>query len=240
MSIKNAAKAGFTLIEIIIASGVLALFMTGLFSLYSGGQKMSGQAFWIQTTTNNLRSTCRTITSIIKKSSYPSVLTFPGSIDERETNDFSLQYYSGGRLFATETVDVSNRAALGSKIFLITESTPAKIGYGTDKAASLTYHIISLSRNGQLRYHRFNEVVTGNQVNTLSRPTIPPSSANQTYSSVIVEDVESVNCIAPSTGKGPFQIEITCKYPRGRTRRVEAAVGTPNVDLLARPSIGGW
>eukprot|EP01156_Anaeramoeba_ignava_P005422 Anaeramoba_ignava/a258_8.p3 GENE.a258_8~~a258_8.p3 ORF type:complete len:241 (-),score=-11.66 a258_8:2120-2842(-) len=240
MLTKTKQTAGFTLIEITIASAILALFMAGLFSLYSGGQKMGGQAFWIQTTTNNLRSTCRTLTSIIKKSSYPSVLTFPGSTEERETDDFSLQYYSGGRLCATQSVSVSGKAAIGSKVFLITESTPAKIGYETDQAASLTYHIISLTKEGKLLYHTYNEVVNGSQINSLSRSIVPPGSANLTYASSIVEDVESVICTPPTTPKGPFKIEITCKYPRGRTRRMEAAVGTPNVNLVAQASIGGW
>ncbi len=240
MLTSHSRKSGFTLIEIIIASAVLGLFMTGLFSLYSGGQSMSGQTLWIQRTTNTLRIACRQINSILNKSSYPSALTFPGRIQERDTDDFGLHYYSGGLLCATQAAVVADTNTPATKVFYITESTPGKIGYQENKAASLTYHIVSLTSEGQLLYHQYNEVVNADQVIVLGRALVPPGSANRIFKSVLVEDVESILCTPPASPGGPFQVDISCKYPRGKTVRTETAIGNPNVSLVAHSSTGGW
>jgi prepilin-type N-terminal cleavage/methylation domain-containing protein len=237
MLTSHSQKSGFTLIEIIIASAVLGLFMTGLFSLYSGGQSLSGQTLWIQRTTNTLRTACRQINSILGKSSYPSALTFPGRIQERDIADFGLHYYSGGLLLSTQAPPVTDFNSPATKVFYVTESTPGKIGYQDEKAASLTYHIISLTSDGKLLYHQYNEVINADTVNTHTRPSLSPPPGNRIFKSVLVEDVESVLCTPSATPSGPFKVDITCKYPRGNTVRTETAIGNPNVSLVGHSSL---
>jgi len=81
---RTSQRRGFTLTEILIAAGVLSLFMAALFSLYSGGTRMSSQTMWTQNIINQLKLASRQISTSIKKSSYPSSLTFPGNIVENE------------------------------------------------------------------------------------------------------------------------------------------------------------
>ena len=236
-------KDGFTLIEILIAAGVLALFMTGLFSLYRGGSKLSNATIWAQRTINKLKLACRQINDSIKKSTYPTALTFPGQITENESDDFGLHYYNG-TMCATETAGITGTDILGAKFLALTESTPAKTGYNAsdNKDANIIYHIFSLNEEGILHYTRWEESVPGDQIETLNRAAIPPGSANRIFSAKLVRDVEFVTVQAndATDPRSSLAILISCKIPNGNTTRSEKAVGTPNVDLVAHTSVGGW
>jgi prepilin-type N-terminal cleavage/methylation domain-containing protein len=50
-------KRAFTLIEVMIACFVMALFMTGVYQLFIGGSKTAGRAQWISGTVDQLRNT---------------------------------------------------------------------------------------------------------------------------------------------------------------------------------------
>ncbi|MGM0600304.1 MAG: type IV pilus modification PilV family protein [Candidatus Rifleibacteriota bacterium] len=239
----NKGKKGFTLIEIIIAAGVLALFMTGLFSLYRGGSKLSNATIWAQRTINKLKLACRQINDSIKKSTYPTALTFPGQIIENDSDEFGLHYYEG-TMCATETAGITGTDILGAKFLALTESTPAKTGYSTseNKEANIIYHIFSLNDAGILHYTRWEESVPGDQIATLNRAAIPPGSANRIFSAKLARDVELIT-VQPNDATDPrssISILVRCKIPNGNTTRSEKAVGTPNVDLVAHNSVGGW
>ena len=103
---------GFTLMEVIIAFGVLTLFLGGVFSLYSSGSKMGNSTMWLQTIINQLKSTTRQINSSIRKSSYPSLLRFPQSITENKNDCFKVQYYDG-KLEAKDCPDANSNSDYG-------------------------------------------------------------------------------------------------------------------------------
>ncbi len=236
---RTSQRRGFTLTEILIAAGVLSLFMAALFSLYSGGTRMSSQTMWTQNIINQLKLASRQISTSIKKSSYPSSLTFPGNIVENEKPDFALHYFRG-TMHATESADL---AAGGSKFLALTESTPAKTGYAAsdNTDAELVYHIFSLTSEGQLNYSRFRETVGGNDIQALARGTVPPPGADGVYRTTLCRDVETVFCEPSSTApKSPLSVRINCRIPRGNTMRSETAIGNPNVALIPHNTIGGW
>ena len=235
---------GFTLVEILIAAVVLSLFMTGLFSLFRSGQKASGQAFWIQKVSGSLRNTTRHISQTVQKSSYPSTFVYPGDIKENTGNDFRLHYSWRGTLFATQSASVTVPGNMGTQFLRFVESFPEKQGFAVNSGASLTYHIYSLSAQGRLIYHRFEEVVGGsnpplyNELSVLTRPTVPPAGAVTMQAQELSEDVESITVSgsnALSTAPS-ILVDITCRFPRGDTRRSEQAVVVPNVQALMHSS----
>jgi len=234
-------RKGMTIMEIAIASAILAVFMVGLFSLYRGGSKLSNTTLWAQQTINKLKLACREINTSIKKSTYPASITFPGEISENTGADFGLHYYNGV-MCATQTAGVSGNGHAGAKVIALTESTPAKIGFAAadNRDAVLIYHVISLADTGELHYGRWQETVAGNMVATLARPSLP-AGAN-VFRTVLARDVESIACEPTTAGslRSPLLVRITCRIPNGETSRSEQAVGTPNVDLQPRNSIGGW
>ncbi len=233
---------GFTLTEILIAAGVLSLFLAALFSVYSGGSRMSNQTMWTQNVINQLKLTSRQISTSMKKSSYPSSLTFPGNITENEKADFALHYFRG-TLHATESAALDSSIFGGSKFLALTESTPAKTGYNaSDNAdAELIYHIFSLSSDGHLNYSRFREQISGDEIQALARASIPPAGAAGVYRTTLARDVESIFCEPTSAGAmSPLSVRINCRIPRGNTLRSETTIGNPNVALIQHNNTGGW
>ncbi|HNX76984.1 MAG TPA: prepilin-type N-terminal cleavage/methylation domain-containing protein [Candidatus Rifleibacterium sp.] len=235
-------QSGFTITEVLIASGVLSIFLAALFSLYSGGTRMSSQTMWTQNIINQLKLASRQINTSIKRSSYPSSLTFPGNIVENEKSDFALHYYDG-QLHATESATLTSSTYGGSKFLAVTESTPAKSGYdASDNAdATLIYHIFSLTDEGLLNYARFKEKVGAASIGSLARTAIPPGGADGVYRTILARDVESVLCQPTSAAADcPLSVRINCRIPRGHTTRSETAIGTANVAKVSHKSTGGW
>lgn len=228
-------RAGVTLTEILIAAGILSLFMAGLFTLYSGGQTASATAFWLQKTATGLRDTTRHVSDRVQKTSYPSTLVYPAKIIENTSADFSLRVNQGGRINAADCLAVTGKTTVATKILWFTESFPERLGFETELTASLTYHIYSLSKGGQLLYHRFQETLAHTSppdyIRAVARPTIPPAGATQVESQELVTDVEFVNVgIQSATATGtPVSLEIGCLNPRGRTRRADQLTVIPNV-----------
>lgn len=237
---------GFTLVEILIASSVLSLFLIGLFSLYSGGQKIGGQTLWVQRTINSLRFASRHIVQNVKKSSYPSTIIYPGKVIENKKDDFKLRYRDTPVTYATQTVSVTAPKTLGTYILAFTESIPEKQQSDSNASAIINYHIYSLCKEGKLCYAEFSETginTTGpDYIKALSRPTIPPAGASRIKFSTLVNDVESVKIFSNKPNAvSPITFSITCRYPRGNTRRTEKAVAVPNVANLAHAAgSGGW
>lgn len=239
--IKPHNRHGMTLMEIAIAAAILAVFMVGLFSLYRGGSKLSNATLWAQQTINKLKLACREINSAIKKSTYPASITFPGDISENTGADFGLHHFNG-TMYATQTVGINGSGFAGAKVFSLTESTPAKIGFAAadNRDAVLVYHVVSLEDNGELHYGRWQETVAGTSVAGMARPSLPAGAS--TFATVLARDVESVTCEPTSVGnaRSPLLVRITCRIPNGETSRSEQAIGTPNVDLVPHTNIGGW
>lgn len=230
---------GFTLMEVIIAFGVLTLFLGGVFSLYSSGSKMGNSTMWLQTIINQLKSTTRQINSSIRKSSYPSLLRFPQSITENKNDCFKVQYYDG-KLEAKDCPDANSNSDYGKRFLVTTEATPAKIGYPDkeNQDATMVYHIFSLAKNGDITYSKYQDSESKDTFTGSFQKTIP-GSAKGIYKTTLVKNVESIVCERQDSNRTnvnepqPLQITINCLMPRNNTKRTEVAVATPNVDIIA-------
>ncbi|GAB4273857.1 MAG: hypothetical protein Kow0029_13790 [Candidatus Rifleibacteriota bacterium] len=244
--IKVSSNRAFTLVEVLIAAGVLSLFLAGAFTLFFGGQRMGSNAFWTQQIVNRLRNAVRHISDNVKKSSYPSTIIYPGQVYENTSDDFKLKFNSKKLIFATETADIAGSGSPGTYLFQFPECIPERRMFETDTPGTIRYHIYSLTKKGKLLYHMYEE----NNINTLgpnyakdlSRSSYPPAGAALIKANVIADDVESVT-IEPQqeNQKSPITLSITCKYPRGETRRTEQATVVPNISILkASSGSGNW
>lgn len=239
-------KNGFTLIEIIIAAVVLSLFLVGLFSLFSSGQKLGGQAFWIQNTINRLRFATRHISENFKQSSYPSTVLYPMKVIVNDSDDFKLHYTDRQTTYATQTVSVTSAGSLGTYLLQFPQSSPERQGGEMAIPASITYHIYSLSREGKLLYALYSEsgitTTSPDYIQSISRSTIPPVGAIKVKYSVLAQNVESVEIFADSPSvNSAISISITCRYPKGETRRTERAIVVANIDNISHSAgSGSW
>ena len=214
---------GFTLVEILIACGVLALFMSGVMALYSSGSKMSNSTMWLQNTTNKLRGATRLISECVRKGSYPTQIEYPKDIKESRASCFDLHYHKDTLI-----------AAESDKNFLVvTESKPVKKGETKNvEKGELKIHVFKLMKNGDLTYGRYDETGISEVNGDSFTRTVPPKSSPN-YQIVLVKDVESVVCQPKeSRDDSPLEITINCVMPRNKaTKRSEKAIGVPNVKL---------
>lgn len=239
-------KHGFTLTEVLIATGILGMFIAGVMGLYTSGSKMGNQNLWLQSSINQLKNTARQINSSIRRSSYPSSMKFPHEIIECKSDCFKLHYYKK-QLCATESLSVGS-SSYGSKFLVITESSPAKAGYSVNENhdATLTYHVFSLAKNGDLTYARYEDSVSADNITDTLTLMVP--SGNGVYKTTLAKDVESVLCAKVDSDNNTdsqqaIKVTITSRMPHANTSRTETTVGNPNVDLVehdtAIGNIGG-
>lgn len=226
---------GFTVIEILIACSILSMFIIGLLNLYSSGSKIGNSTMWLQSISNQLKNAARQINTSIRKSSYPSCITFPQKIEESESDCFKLHY--------CDKILIPKDCPTDKKFLVLTESTPGKKGFSTsdNQKAVLQYHVFTLSKNGDLTYLCYKEEVDAKDINSGYQTTVPPNS-KPIYQTKLVRDVESIICSKADTekdsNKQSIQVKINCKMANAKTARSEIAVGTPNVDVIAHS--GGW
>ncbi|MBI3037896.1 prepilin-type N-terminal cleavage/methylation domain-containing protein [bacterium] len=237
---------GFTLIEVMIAFGVLSLFSMGVFALYRSGQNASSQTFWLQKEMAELRNTTRHIAAAAQKSSYPSTICFPGEIIDNEDDQFKFHYSSRGTLTSALSASVSGKSSPGTHFLRFAESLPEKQGFQTDdRQAILTFHIYSLTKDSRVLYHKYRQTIpttsTPNYIKGVSIPTVP--SGTMVESLELAGDIESVTITAQQpadSGLPKISIEFNALYPRGQTRRTERVMAIPNVPGFPHPNGGDW
>lgn len=94
---------GFTLVEVMIACVVMALFLTGVYQLFIGGSKTAGRAQWISGTVDQLRNTLSYLSRDIRSSTYPTTLfsdTFYDPCDNEDpkvASEFYLRILKDGQ-----------------------------------------------------------------------------------------------------------------------------------------------
>lgn len=220
--------------EVIIAACILTLFMIGLFSLYRGGQQAGAQGLWLQKTVSEIRNATKHISSTISRSSYPSTIVFPGTIIENDIDDFKVHYSSEPLITATRAKSVTGRATPGTQVLRFTESIPEQSGGLMNVNAVLHYHVYSLTRDGRFLYNHYqrNIPTTGspNFIRDINETQVPNARSTLIESVELVTDVESVGIDVANTTASvtPVLLDINCAWPRGKTKRGERVVASPD------------
>ena len=228
-------KKGFTLTEVLIACGILSMFIGGIIALYSSGSKMSNSAMWLQNVNNQLRTAARQINTSINRSSYPSAVVFPKDVIESQEECFHIKFYKG-KLEASKS---SN----GKNFLVATEAKPAKSGSGinskeNDHDGELLYHVFSLNSKGELFYTSFTDTYKASGFTDKFTKAVP--SGTQKHKTRLVWDVDSIDCKSSDDKRemSPIEITINCVMPKNKaTKRSETAVGTPNVKYKATTTL---
>lgn len=83
-------KKAFTLVEVIIACVILAVFMVGVYKLFIGGSKTAGKAQWISGTVDELRNTLSLLSREIRSSTYPTTIFSDTFFDPCDNKDKSV------------------------------------------------------------------------------------------------------------------------------------------------------
>lgn len=88
-------RLAFTLIEVLIACVVMAMFMTGVYQLFIGGSKTAGRGQWINGTVDQMRNTLNYLGREIRSATYPTTLFSDTFYDPCDNKDLSVpgQFY---------------------------------------------------------------------------------------------------------------------------------------------------
>jgi type II secretory pathway pseudopilin PulG len=88
-------KRAFTLIEVVVACGILGLFMYGVYTLYTGGSKTAAKGQWINDAVNELRNATSVIHKSINSATYPTTMFTDKFYDPCDNTDKSVaaQFY---------------------------------------------------------------------------------------------------------------------------------------------------
>ncbi|MDD3146427.1 MAG: prepilin-type N-terminal cleavage/methylation domain-containing protein [Candidatus Riflebacteria bacterium] len=80
-------RHAFTLVEILIACAVMAVFMTAVYQLFIGGSKTAGRAQWISGTIDQMRNTLTLLSREIRGATYPTTLFSDTFFDPCDNDD---------------------------------------------------------------------------------------------------------------------------------------------------------
>jgi len=95
LSYLKPGKSAFTLIEVVIACAVMAMFMTGVYQLFIGGSKTAGRAQWITGTVDQMRNALQLISRDVRSATYPTTLFSDTFFDPCDNDSIAVpaQYY---------------------------------------------------------------------------------------------------------------------------------------------------
>ena len=236
-------RRAFTLIEMIVVSAVLLLFLGGAYSLFFGGQKMSGRSGWLQYTVNNLRKSEQIFSKIIQSSSYPSTLTPSRLYDIGDTlqasgtttSDFFVHLPLGAKRIKASSIPSSN------VIFFSCTSQPERLEFSQDnRPLTIIWNRVIMQKKSEsatvasLVWEERVATFTTASPGFASTLTAKPTDVAVTRSQVLVEDVEWIQFDVPSLGNKPSKITVTihCTYPKDpKLSREGISAAIPNVGI---------
>ena len=226
---KNIGQLGFTLVEVIIGSLVLSMFLSSALWIFFQSQKTITKTSWINTSTLEEGMALRKISELAQKSSFPSTVME----DVIKVADKNSKYFAripkNGKLLSFN----------GSKIKLLlfpvcTEQTEAS--NGTISWASLWLE--------PSEYPNYCNLVLNISKEIAYSPGPPEYAANLNsgkYSdslpinrrSLLLHHVEKASIEKLKDSKGGIRLILTLSFPKNNKFKKELVVSpTLNVDVL--------
>lgn len=242
---------GFTLVELLVTTVVLSLFLTGAYSLFFGGQKIAGKAAWLQYSVTDLRKAEMVITKAIEATSYPTTLLpsamyDAGGRDQASIGPNATQFYVHiiqglGKKSASTILGANSGVSM-----YMPRALPERQGFSAseDRAGVLGWNIFKLEPSadlpaqGNLVWEERETTYSTSSPDYAMALTADPMNAPLKRREVLIRNVEWVDIKAETTGHAPSKITvvISAAYPRDlRTTRQGTSAAVPNVGVTANP-----
>ena len=245
---KNILKdtKAFTLVEILVVTVVLSLFLGGVYAIFGGSQRIAGKSSWLQYTIDRLRFTQAAIFKAVKTSSYPSTILPSNLYDAGGTEElpgtFASNYFiriaPGLGKFSAKEILGKNKG-----VFLITSRSEAEVtGFqevSENKSGTIVWNVFSLrpSPNSEELGIIYMEEKTQN-FNTLAPDYAKSldrshSGAKHRVTFKLAEDVEWIEFQAtPGYSPNEIAITISARYYREKSLTRQSIIKTlPNVGI---------
>ncbi|MBF0500907.1 MAG: prepilin-type N-terminal cleavage/methylation domain-containing protein [Candidatus Riflebacteria bacterium] len=231
----------FTLIELLIAVSILAIFLYFAYNLFIGGQKVSMKAQWIGMVVDQLRNGTQILNIQLKSTSYPTTL-LPDAIKDPSCADAPAgaaePYYVKVKA-VSDKVAAKDMSAAGQSIMSWVCCDPERPpGSGTIVINDLIYTPTDyqLVKVGKLRLRS-----RGFTFKSVPKDYAQSGKIMKTPNVVadrdipLIEDVEWVRFTmpqCPTPDPQPIKIEIHCVFPKDpNVFKENSLMITPNVGV---------
>ncbi len=198
-------KHGFTVVEVLIASTILVLFLGGGFALYIQGQETINKSTWINNSTRDEGIAVRELAELTKRSSYPSRVT-ADTISVNEHNNYKARCPAGVGNIALNSLP---RDILAFPVCEVSDS----VSVPAHPNGSIEWVILRLTRN-PIYVNRCNLDVVHSTRKTFSSD---PGNSILNYSNgmaaasskTILRDIESVTVTREATDSARIEIHMS-------------------------------
>ena len=238
-------QRAFTLVEVIIACAVMALFMTGVYQLFIGGSKTAGRAQWISGTVDQLRNTLSLLSREIRSATYPTTLfsdTFFDPCDNPDLKvpgEFYLRIVKDG-----EPVLTPGSGELKIMSWVVCEPEKPKIQAGKIVKNELFLDFVQNTRGGPVGNLRMKSAAFSYSTDAKNgyarsgKLNLTPI-AEETRSKVLVNDVQFVEFSVAGTLPPekpvdffPISVKIRTLYPKDeKVFKENSIMATPQVGI---------
>ena len=192
-------KHGFTVVEVLIASTILILFLGGGFALYIQGQGTINKNTWINNSTRDEGIAVRELAELTKRSSYPSRIT-ADSISVNEDNNYKAKCPAGVGNIALNTLP---RDILAFPVCVVATSTNGSIEW---VILRLTRNPINVNRCNLDVVHSTRKTFSSDPGNSILNYSNGMAAAS---SKTILRDIESVTVTREATDSARIEIHMS-------------------------------
>lgn len=242
-------RSAFTLVEILIAISILAIFLYYVYHLFIGGAKTANKANWLSSIVDQLRNATNFLNQHIKQTSYPTTLLADTIKDPSDNPDKNIaQKYYLKILKNGEEIKAPNSGEIVVMSFVVCQPEKPE----TNKPGLLTqYNLYFTAKHNSLVNLGDLTMTTETFTFTTTPPQYarsgninltPVSGSKKQYK--LCEDVDYIYFKVDPAATLPtdptdfrfMQIKIHCVFPKDpKTFKDNSIMVTPNVGIALLP-----
>ncbi|MDN5278729.1 MAG: hypothetical protein PWR01_2694 [Clostridiales bacterium] len=237
-------KKAFTMVEVMIACVIMAMFLSVVYQLFIGGSKSAGRAQWIDSTTDQMRNAFTFLNREIKSSTYPTTLFTDTFFDPCDNPDKSVaeEFYMK-ILKVGEPIKPPSSGELKVMSWVVCEpERPPVPGKIVKNTLFLDYHKTSSKETlGQLRvkFEAFKFTTDKTSEYAKSGKLNLTPIAEESKSRILVNDVQFIEFsvagnIPPEKPVDffPISVKIRTLYPKDeKVFKENSTMATPQVGI---------
>jgi prepilin-type N-terminal cleavage/methylation domain-containing protein len=238
-------KKAFTLVEVIIACFVMAIFMGAVYKIFISGSKTAGRGQWISTTVDETRNALSILQSEIKASTYPTTIFSDTFFDPCDNDDISVpQKFYLKILKDGEKIAAPSAGDLKIMSWVVCEPEKPKNTPGKIVKNSLYLEFTQKTKKGPLGRLRLKSEAFTYTTNAMTDHAksgklnlTPAKSGNR--NKILVRDVEFIEFSVAGTIPSekpvdffPISVKIHTLYPKDlKVFKENSIMATPQVGI---------
>ncbi|HNW33946.1 MAG TPA: prepilin-type N-terminal cleavage/methylation domain-containing protein [Candidatus Ozemobacteraceae bacterium] len=236
---------GFTLLELMIAVSILAVFVFFAYKIFLGGSKTAGRSQWTNSVVDELRIATSFLGKEIKSTSYPTTLLRDTICDPSDNANGSVARTYFVKIAANQQPIKAPAAGAKTKVmtwFVCQPEKPPEPGGIRECRLWLEGRSNTLANVGDLAVEIISQKFTTSPDQYARSGQLSLQADGAPGRQVLVHDVEWVKFEAPgplpsmATEFQPLKISIHCVYPKDpKAFKENSTMATPNVGLELLP-----